>query len=306
MKTTSPKLLRTLLTATTLAAALLAVPADSLADIIYVANYGNNTIRKFDSASGADLGLFASTGLNQPTGLAFDNAGNLFVSNYGNNRIMKYTPGGIGSIFATYPTDPNLFAPQGLAFDSTGNLYVANWFGNTIEKFTPQGVGSIFATGLSYPADLAFDRAGNLYAVNNGTSSILRFTPDGAPSVFATCPNPYYDPLGLTFDSAGNLFVANVNSCTIQEVTADGASSVFLSNIQGAVSLAFDAAGNLLVAREVGTIDKFAPDGTHLAAFTGAGLNQPFDIAIQVPEPSVLTLLSFGIPVLLAARRRKA
>lgn len=34
-----------------------------------------------------------STGLNGPTGLAFDAAGNLFVANLGGSTVTKYAPG---------------------------------------------------------------------------------------------------------------------------------------------------------------------------------------------------------------------
>src|SRR6187551_65423 len=38
--------------------------------ILYVANHGNNTIHRY-SNDGTDLGIFANTGLNMPTGVAF-------------------------------------------------------------------------------------------------------------------------------------------------------------------------------------------------------------------------------------------
>jgi len=47
-----------------------------------------DTIEKFDTATGADLGPFAAhTGLSLPNGLAFDTAGNLYVANYVENLI---------------------------------------------------------------------------------------------------------------------------------------------------------------------------------------------------------------------------
>ena len=55
------------------------------------------------------------------------------MANYGANTIEKFTPGGVGSVFAT----TGLNGPIGLAFDSAGNLYAANASNNTIEKFTP-------------------------------------------------------------------------------------------------------------------------------------------------------------------------
>lgn len=273
-------------------ATVIAAPTISHAETIYVVDQGANTIRKYDSASGAYLGLFASTGLSEPTSLAFDSAGNLFVANYGNNSIVKFTPGGEYSVFASYQSDRNLLAPQGLVFDKAGNLYVANWFGNTIEKFTPQGVGSLFARGLNYPADLAFDGAGNLYVANNGTSTVLKFTPQGLSSVFATSPG-WYDPQGLAFDCAGNLYVANVNSHDIQKVTPQGVASVFASGLTAPLSLAFDGAGNLFVVSEgvaspdINKIDEFARDGSYLGVFAKTGLSLPFDIAMQ-PEPPTI------------------
>jgi sugar lactone lactonase YvrE len=126
-------------------AALLAHPRTSHADILYVSNYDNPitrgqtfTILRYDSVTGSNLGTFASTGLDHPTGLAFDSAGNLYVANSGNDTIEKFTAsGGIlsttGSVFASTGVGSGA---QGLAFDSAGNLYVANSANNTIGKHT--------------------------------------------------------------------------------------------------------------------------------------------------------------------------
>jgi len=126
-----------------------------------------------------------------PDGLAFDSSGNLYVANGRGNTIEKFTPGGVGSVFAT-----GLNYPYGSAFDKAGNLFVSNYQGPyyggpAIQKFTPEGVGSVFpAAGLADPAGIAFDSAGNLYVAdqwsmpNNG--SIVRFTPDGVGSDFAS------------------------------------------------------------------------------------------------------------------------
>jgi hypothetical protein len=75
----------------------------------------------------------------------------LYVSE-NNNTIQSFTPGGVGSTFAS----TGLSGPVGLAFDGSGNLYAANSNNNTIEKFTPGGVASTFATTTSSPRFLAF------------------------------------------------------------------------------------------------------------------------------------------------------
>jgi hypothetical protein len=34
------------------------------------------------------------TGLNNPTGVAFDNSLNIYVANYSSNQVLKYSPSG--------------------------------------------------------------------------------------------------------------------------------------------------------------------------------------------------------------------
>ena len=129
----------------------LLVPAAPGAEL-YVANYGNNTIEKF--TPGGVSSVFASSGLSNPYGIAFDSAGNLYASNYSNATIEKFTPGGVGSVFAS----TGLNGPTGLAFDSAGILYVGNRTANTIEKFSSTGtdLGVFASTGVNTPQFLAF------------------------------------------------------------------------------------------------------------------------------------------------------
>ena len=210
------------------------------ADLLYVSQANNNTIVNYDTtASPPTPTTFAGTGLNYPTDLAFDSAGNLYASNVAGSTIEKFTPGGVGSLFAS------VVKPYGLAFDPAGNLYVGSTFSgvSSIEKFTPGGVGSVFAsTGVSHPYGLAFDAAGNLYVANNpGTgplpgddNTIEKFTPGGVGSVFANFgPGINDGPLGLVFDSVGNLFV-NVNGDSlIEKFTPGGVGSDFATNPNG-------------------------------------------------------------------------
>ena len=97
--------------------------------IIYESNFLANTVHAF-SSTGTDLGVFCSVA--NPTGLAFDQAGNLFVASDSapDFSILKFAPDGSGTVFATSGLD----APHALAFDEDGNLYVANAQDNTIEN----------------------------------------------------------------------------------------------------------------------------------------------------------------------------
>ncbi len=102
------------------------------AAIFYVSNYIGGTIDAY-SLTGANLGVFASTGLNEPQGLAFDANGNLYAANWGSNTIERFSPTGQDlGVFASTGMD----YPCGIAFDNSGNLYVANWGNSTIEEFS--------------------------------------------------------------------------------------------------------------------------------------------------------------------------
>ena len=83
---------------------------DSAGDL-YVADYGNNRIRKVTPAGvvstfAGSYGGYYSDGavttaqFNGPSGITQDSAGNFFVADTANHRIRKITPGGIVSTFA--------------------------------------------------------------------------------------------------------------------------------------------------------------------------------------------------------------
>ena len=242
---------------------------------IYETNYQSGTVEIY-SLRGSDLGTFVR--VPHPTGLVFDDVGNLYVSS--DKRpytIQKFAPDGTGSIFA----DSGLSGPHGLVFDGAGNLYVANADDDTIEKFTPDGVGTVFADaddGLSTPLDLAFDTAGNLYVSNlnsgpTGGGRVLKFTADGVGSVFAD--SGLDGAYGLAFDHGGNLYVSNYNSNTIEEFSPTGTdlgvfASVGLNQPHGMLF----SQGYLYVAnRGNNTIEKFSSTGEDLGvfAYTGGG-----------------------------------
>lgn len=252
-------------------------------------------IEKFDAVTGADLGRFVNTGLN-PTGLAFDSAGNLYVANYSGNTIMRFSRDGVGSAFAS----AGLNMPTQMAFDSKGNLYVANY--SNIMKFTPGGVGSVFAsTGLLTPWGLAVDSNDNVYAQNYPDRTILKFAPDGTASPFAAGVSSLG---GMAFDNAGNLYVTSSTGRYIEAYTPAGTGSVFASTgMNGPKGLAFDSAGNLYAANFTGggSIVRFAPDGVG-SQFATMSANPPVYFAVQVPEPTSLWLLESFCMVITARK----
>jgi hypothetical protein len=124
--------------------------ANCRADLLYVSGTGTYTVNMFTGLNSGSVLAGVSYGepFNEPYGLAVGSGGNLFVADGYNNTIEEYTPGGVGSFFAS---SPYLDVTAGLAFDSAGNLYACSEANGYIIEFTPAGDGSVFASGLNHP-----------------------------------------------------------------------------------------------------------------------------------------------------------
>ncbi len=281
------------------------------ADEFYISysDFNNNNVHKF-SASGTDLGVFASAGLSVPRGLAFDSLGNLYVANESNNTVRRFDRSGADlGVFAA----AGLRTPVSIAFDSQGNLYVSNALPGIIRKFGPSGTSlGIFAIiDSSALLGIAFDRNGNLYAANASDNTIHEFGPTGVDlGIFAD--TGLAQPWGLAFDSGGNLYVANSAigggfgnplGSSIRKFSPTGVDLGTFASRSGLVGplnphdLAFDSSGNLYVADNEGhQICIFGPNGDDLANIFVAG--SPSSIAFApVPEPTCLQLFASGLLV---------
>ena len=126
---------------------------------VYVADYGDDTIRKITPAGvsttlagspgqyGSTDGTGAAALFSMPTSVAVDGAGNVYVADFGNHTIRKITPSGVVSTLAGTPgltgssdgtsTAALFYHPDGVAVDRAGNVYVADFSNNTIRKIAP-------------------------------------------------------------------------------------------------------------------------------------------------------------------------
>lgn len=126
---------------------------------IYVADFGNNCIRKItpsgtistiagNNTSGfsGDGGAATAAQLNNPAGIAIDAQGNIYIADAGNNRIRKIAAGNITTIAGNGKTafsgnyvpaaTASLNNPSGVAIDASGNLYIAETGNNRIRKIS--------------------------------------------------------------------------------------------------------------------------------------------------------------------------
>ncbi|MDB5136688.1 MAG: Gliding motility-associated C-terminal protein, partial [Mucilaginibacter sp.] len=231
---------------------------------IYVADAGNNKIRKITSSgfvstiagSGAkgsknDTGVFAT--FNNPAGVAVDAAGNLYIVDSDNNLIREITTDGSVSTFAgngLYSSidgtgiNAGFYDPHGIAIDQAGFLYIADG-NNRIRKISPTGMVITFA--------------GNNSGHNDGIGTAASF----------------YFPIGITIDAAGNLYIADTGNNLIRRVTAGGVVNTIVGNgsigtidgvgtnavLNAPIGIALDPSGNLYVTDGPDNkIRKIAPD----------------------------------------------
>jgi len=238
---------------------------------VYVADYGNNTIRKITPAGvvttlagtagmrGSNDGTGAESRFSNPDGVATDASGNVYVADSSNNTIRKITPAGVVTTLAgtagTRGSNDGTGAAasfngsRGVATDASGNVYVADSFNSAIRKITPAGVVTTLAgtPGVEGSVD--------------GTGAAARFS----------------GPRGVTLDASGNIYVADRTNQTIRKITPAGvvttlagtAGSLGIDDGTGAAArftfpygLATDAGGNVYVTDSLNyTIRKVTPAG---------------------------------------------
>lgn len=188
---------------------------------IYVADSGNNVIRKI---AGTAISTVAGTGtagntqdasltddvkvvaknaqINLPTGIAVDAAGAVYFSDTNNHCIRKLSTDGFLSTIAGTGVagifgdggpaiDAHLNHPIGVTIDSANNLYIADQMNNRIRKISSTGIITTVA-GTGLPG----------YSGNGGpaTSAQLRY------------------PSGVAVDASGNIFIADTSNSRIRVV----------------------------------------------------------------------------------------
>lgn len=281
---------------------------------LYIADSGNNRIRRMDVTTG-NIATVAGTGspssandggpatlggVSDPGALLLDGAGDLYIADSANHAVRKLSlaTGKLTTVAGRlnqqgYSGDLGLATaallntPEGLALDPAGNLYIADTKNHVIRKVDSSGIITTFA-GI-------------------GT---VGFSGDGGIAKAAQLNTPW----GLATDASGNLFIADLNNNRIREVSVSGAITTVAGNgtdgyavdgqaatssgISNPAAVAIDAAGNIYVAdsghnivRKVSATTNLmtAIAGYSLSTFTGdkgpataAGLYGPYALTIDV------------------------
>lgn len=187
---------------------------------IYIADKGNNKIRKINAAGiistfagdVKDTAGFRGDGdtailarLNHPTGVAVDDSGNVFIADQLNNRIRRVNKLGIietviGNGVPAFNGDEHPFntdimvnMPYSITFAPNGDLYVADTWNNLVRR-VDKTTGKL-TTFYAMQADHVY----------HGSNTMRLF-----------------HPTSITFDKLGNMYVADQGNYKIKRIDTFG------------------------------------------------------------------------------------
>ncbi|WP_293875489.1 T9SS type A sorting domain-containing protein [Flavobacterium sp.] len=231
-------------------------------DNLYVADYGNNKIRKI--TPNGTVTTFAGTGIagsadgtvltaqfNGATGVCIDPLGSIFVADYYSNKIRKIstigdvtTIAGTGTIGSTdgIGTSASFYYPAIVAIDLNNNLFITDEENHKIRKITPDGMVSTYAgTGVIGATDglatvaqfnsatgVAIDHSNTVFVCDYGNNKIRKIKTYG----YSISPAL---PTGLLFNTSNGRIsgtptvVSPATDYTVTASNSDGMSTFVLN-----------------------------------------------------------------------------
>ncbi len=191
---------------------------------VYIADTGNNRVRKVTVATGiittlagngsagfqGDNSFSTNAVLYQPTGVTVDSSQNVYIADTGNNRIRKITAS--SGIITTVAgngaqassgdggpaTSAGIASPHTVAVDALSNLYIPDVSGR-VRKVSVSGLITTIA--------------------GSGSQG---YSGDGGPATSAQLETPW----GVTVDSSGNVYVSDTGGQAVRILSPVAASAL--------------------------------------------------------------------------------
>jgi sugar lactone lactonase YvrE len=260
---------------------------------LYVADTKNNRVLYYPSGSTTATAVYGqggsftssgstctAAGLNHPSFLHLDSAGNLYVADASNNRVLYYPAGsttatrvyGQGGSFTTCTANTggisasSLATPNDVTIDSGGNVYIADTGNNRVLEYsgtsttatTVYGQAGSFttygtacsATGQNGPASVKLDSSSALYVSDFFNNRVLEYL---SGSTTATS----------VYGQGGSL-----TSCSSNQ-----GGTVSATSLQTPADAVVDSAGNVYIADAGNNRIVYYPAGSTTTALRAYGQN---------------------------------
>ncbi|MFC6646386.1 Ig-like domain repeat protein [Granulicella cerasi] len=241
---------------------------------LYIADTGNNVVRKVDGKTGL-ISTIAGTGaqgyngdgiaatsatLTEPWQLALGIDGSLYIADLGNNRVRAINPSGtIRTVAgngdrgyhgdAGLATVANLNAPAAVAVDPAGNVYIGDSGNNVVREV-------LVSTGI--------------ISTVAGTANTTSF---GGDTGLATNAG-LYGPYALSVDQTGNLLIADMFHNRVRSVAATNIplsyDTIRVSKTSAPQALTLENDGNAAMNITGFTFDQSALDAATTTCAAGA------------------------------------
>jgi len=263
---------------------------------VYLNGDGTGSLAVIYPGTQSVLATNASTGFNNPTGLAEDGSGNLYIADYQNSQVLKETlAAGVytQSVVADSSSNYGLNNPYGVAVDGAGNVYIADTGNARVLKETPSG-GSytqsvVVHSGLNSALGVAVDGNGNVYIADNGTSLVTMETLSGGGYIQSVVfsgafGTNFNQPFGVGVDNNGNVYIADaLNNRVVKETLSGGVYTPSLvgSGLRLPVAVEPDNNGNVYISDAYNNrvLLETLAGGVYSQMVIATNLAQPFGLA---------------------------
>ncbi len=250
---------------------------------LYIADSGNNRIRKVDSrgiirtVAGNGTCCFegdavpaTSTPLNNPSGVFLDDSGRMYIADTDNDRIRRVgTDGSITTIAGSQrgyggdggaATQAKLHSPTAAIADPQGNVFIADMSNQRVRRVSPEGIIETVAgngqaafvedpdhplnSSFRNPLGIAISLGGGLFIADSGNSRVRLLTPSLRPA------DPSRSRALLTYAGNNNFMFSGEGVQAVQAV------------FNGASRVAFDESGSMFITDTSNNrVRRVAPNG---------------------------------------------
>jgi len=237
---------------------------------------------------------YSGGGMNSPSGLGIDGAGNVWVASYFDTATL-FSPLG-KQLLPQGVTGFGLSASYGLAVDANNNAWIPNEpsqtvAGNSVSVVTESGQsvagsGGFTSGGLDYPIAVAIDTDTSVWVVDYGNSHLTHLSSSGQAlsGTSGYTSNSLAFPVAVAIDGSHNVWVANISGATVTKATPDGSQFTNFTCCDGPSSIAIDKLGNVWVANYYGnSISEISSSGAVISngTYVSGGIDHPQGLAID-------------------------